>query len=188
VVCNQPRRRRATLSCHQSKLVKAPRRSQKTGGNMEGHVECDARAEGATRMHVTGRQLWTDFTAVSAIHVAKANGQVHAGWEIIPRELLLNPDFRKIEPFIRKHFTDCPPDGPESMRGQRFRYPARWAKRRLAIKARTPRAESTAQIAQSAPAKSHTRPVEPENHRRPHRSSDQAASRRYWVLDRGVVS
>jgi hypothetical protein len=37
---------------------------------------------------------------------AKASGQVHAGWRIIPPELLLNPDFAKIEPFIRKEFSD----------------------------------------------------------------------------------
>jgi hypothetical protein len=42
--------------------------------------------------------------------------------------------------------------------------------RRLAIKVRTPRAKSTAQIAQSAPAKSH-KTAYSENHRRPQRSS-----------------
>jgi hypothetical protein len=42
--------------------------------------------------------------------------------------------------------------------------------KRLAIKVRTPRAKSTAQIAQSAPAKSH-KTAYSENHRRPQRSS-----------------
>jgi hypothetical protein len=37
---------------------------------------------------------------------AKENGQVHLGWDIIPPELLLNPDFPKIQTIIREHFTD----------------------------------------------------------------------------------
>ena len=38
---------------------------------------------------------------------AKANGQVHAGWRIIPPEQLQNPgDFKEIERIIRKDFDD----------------------------------------------------------------------------------
>jgi len=35
---------------------------------------------------------------------AKANGQIHAGWSNIPRDLLLNPDFVLIKKMIEDEF------------------------------------------------------------------------------------
>jgi hypothetical protein len=34
---------------------------------------------------------------------AQTNGQVHLGWKIVPKELLLTPDFRRIEHLIQAH-------------------------------------------------------------------------------------
>jgi hypothetical protein len=40
--------------------------------------------------------------------VAKTNNQIHLGWRNIPRHLLTNPDFQKIEAQTRKHFGAKP--------------------------------------------------------------------------------
>jgi hypothetical protein len=38
--------------------------------------------------------------------VAKAKGQVHVGWKIVPKALLQKPDFQKIEKIIKAEFGD----------------------------------------------------------------------------------
>src|SRR5437879_2147625 len=39
---------------------------------------------------------------------AKANHQVHLGWSIIPKDLLLRPEFLKIEQLIKAEFGPKP--------------------------------------------------------------------------------